>query len=268
MEGCRVIRSRLLRRDILHSAPDARACPFPGGANVLKLHRQGKQLVIETDHGCLLVHLGMSGSLRWLDERDTSADPSDRHVHAEWTMQDPKGRRWILRHRDPRRFGWLEWHQDMKSVERNAWSALGPDGLTVRARTLIAALGETRRPIKAVLLDQRVVAGVGNIYADESLFHAGIHPMRKASSLLPREVTRLTTALRRVLRSAVQRGGSTIRDHRGPDGSWGTYQQLHAVYGRSGSPCRLCGRSLLPSRVAQRATVHCPACQPRRPGRA
>lgn len=267
MEGCRVVRSRLHRRDILHAAPMARAGPFPDGAAVLKLHRLGKQLVIESDCGCLLVHLGMSGSLRWLDERGGLADPSDRHVHAEWTLQDARGRRWILRHRDPRRFGWLEWHQDMGSVERDAWSTLGPDALSVRARTLIGALAGTRRPIKAVLLDQRVLAGVGNIYADESLFRAGVHPMRKAAHLLPDEVTRLATALRSVLRSAVQGGGSTIRDHRGPDGTWGSYQRHHMVYGRSGSPCRLCGRSLLHSRVAQRATVHCAVCQPRRPHR-
>jgi formamidopyrimidine-DNA glycosylase len=267
LKGCHVVDSRLRRRDILHTAPKAQAVPFPGGASILRLHRRGKQLVIESDHGCLLVHLGMSGSLRWLDERGVSAHPRDRHVHAEWTLQDTKGLRWVLRHRDPRRFGWLEWHRDMRSVECHAWSALGPDALHVTARNLIAALGGTRRPIKAVLLDQGVLAGVGNIYADEALFHAGVHPMRRASSLHADDVARLAKALRKVLRSAVRRGGSTIRDHRGPDGTWGSYQRHHMVYGRSGSPCRLCGRSLLQSRIAQRATVHCPACQPWRPGR-
>jgi len=266
--GARVERSSLLRADVLHRSADAPAVPLPAGSVVTRLLRHGKQLVIETSkHGCLLVHLGMSGSLRVVPDRDADTIDQERHVHARWVLRTTQGALLHLRHRDPRRFGWLESHASMQSIRDTCWNQLGPDALAVESSTLIAAFKGSRRVLKSALLDQSVTAGIGNIYVDESLFRAGLHPCMQVRRLKPDQVERLAVIIRKVLKQAVDRGGSTIQDHRTADGGWGSFQKLHKVYGRAGQPCTTCKAPLASRLVQQRMTVFCSTCQPRRPGR-
>lgn len=259
--GSVVRQARLLRPDMLHRGEGGPPMPLPVGARIRDAHRHGKQLAIETEaHGCLLVHLGMSGSLRRMPDEPSG----ERHVHASWCLQRVDGSLFWLRHRDPRRFGWLESHRDMASVHRRCWNALGPDALDVNASALTLCLAGSARPLKAALLDQERVAGLGNIYVDETLFRAQLHPAIRAGSLRPNHVQRLAQCIRTVLQKAVAMGGSTIQDHRTADGTWGSFQRLHRVYGRLGLPCQTCGTPLRGLRITQRATVFCPRCQPRR----
>ena len=264
--GANVVRSEISRPDVLYRAPMAPATPLPVGSAIVQLHRHGKQLVIETSrHGCLLVHLGMTGSIRIVSAGDSDSIDLERHVHARWTLRTPSGDVLHMRHRDPRRFGWLESHPSLRSIRESCWSLLGPDALSVQACHLVAAFGRSRRALKCVLLDQAVTAGIGNIYADEALFRAGLHPCTATCRLKPAHVRHLATVIRRVLRQAVDRGGSTTQDHRTADGAWGSFQELHQVYGRAGLPCTRCGGALASRLVQQRMTVFCRTCQPRRP---
>lgn len=229
------------------------------GATVTALERRGKQLVIlgSRDDRTVLglgVQLGMSGQLFHRAVGQTL--PQSTHVHAVWTLDN--GSRLIFR--DPRRFGGLRSFPTQAAIDEH-WARLGPDALEVTADQLAAALADSRRAIKAALLDQRVVAGVGNIYADEALFAAAIRPARRADRLRPADLDRLAAAIRGVLAAAVSAGGSTLRDYVDADGNPGTFQLAHAVYGRTGQPCPACGRPLAGGRVAQRATAWCRSCQ-------
>jgi len=261
IHGATVLDGGMRRHDMLHRAPGAPADPLAAGDRVLELHRKGKQLVLEMRSGsCLLLHLGMSGSIRVC--RGTTELES--HVHAVWRLR--RGKETVsLRHRDPRRFGWLESHASMRSVHAHAWSALGPDALEISSEHLAASLRGSSRPLKSLLLDQSRIAGLGNIYVDEILFRAGLHPECPSHRVPPGVVTRLAQVTRQVLAHAVELGGSTIRDHRTVDGGWGSFQDEHRVYGRAGLPCRLCGTPLRTKQVSQRTTVFCGQCQSRRP---
>ena len=269
LSGRSLSRPRVTRRDMLCAPGDpaggfSRSRPVrtpvrlnPAwlltGATIARLTRHGKQLGIEASDGrAVVVHLGMTGGMRVLD-------PSDRlpaHTHITWKLDN--GRR--LAFSDPRRFGLVRL---LPEGTGPLWASLGPDALTVRAPALAERLAGTKRAIKAALLDQQVLAGVGNIYADEALFASGIHPETLACRLERATVAALAGSIRGILRDAIARGGSTIRDYRDGTGRSGAYQRTHAVYGRAGQPCTRCGRALIGARVAQRATVYCEACQPR-----
>lgn len=237
-------------------------------ARVSALHRHGKQLAIEAEDGrVLVVQLGMSGQL--LLERDAHAT-HDRHRHVEWVVERPRGhgtspargtagtRRLIFR--DARRFGGLHAADSMRALRHGAWHSLGPDALTITPGRLRRVLTGTRA-LKALLLDQQVIAGVGNIYADEALFAAGIHPMCKSSDITPAQITRLAVTIPRILRTAIRSGGSTLRDYRSPAGTRGRAQESHAVYGRAGTPCLMCSTPLRQAIIAGRTTVWCEVCQ-------
>jgi formamidopyrimidine-DNA glycosylase len=220
-----------------------------------RLERRGKQLAIVSASGpALLVHLGMSGSLR--AAAPGAAPARADHIHASWVLDSG----WRVDFRDPRRFGGIWTFADFGEVLER-WESLGPDGLRVTGAQLRARCGRSRRAIKAALLDQGVVAGVGNIYADEALFAARIHPGMPAAGLTPAQFAALAAAVRRVLRGAVAAGGSTIRDYIDARGRAGRAQERHAVYGRAGRGCVACGVVLESSELAQRTTVYCPRCQ-------
>ncbi|MBX3365046.1 MAG: bifunctional DNA-formamidopyrimidine glycosylase/DNA-(apurinic or apyrimidinic site) lyase [Phycisphaeraceae bacterium] len=226
------------------------------GARVWGVARRGKQLAIRGDSGvCLCVHLGMTGTLRIGD-----FSPDDRHVHACWRLDNTS----VMYFRDPRRFGGL-WTYPSPEALAERWHALGPDALAVGCDDLYARLKGSARAIKAALLDQGVIAGVGNIYADESLHAAGIHPRRMAGKLTHAECGRLADAIRSVLGHAITRGGSTFRDYVDAQGNPGTAQAYHMVYGRAGQACFGCRRPLQHAVIGQRQTVWCPACQPETP---
>ncbi|MHC5022578.1 MAG: bifunctional DNA-formamidopyrimidine glycosylase/DNA-(apurinic or apyrimidinic site) lyase [Planctomycetota bacterium] len=231
------------------------------GQRVTRLHRHGKQLAVETADGPVLcVHLGMSGQLHFAPARQRL--PRTDHVHCVWRIDSPAGRGRLV-FRDPRRFGGLWLYESIDDLRRERWSGLGPDALSITPAVLHQHLARTRRAIKAALLDQAVIAGIGNIYADEALFHARIHPLSPASALPRAAATGLAGAIRRTLRRAIDAGGSTIRDYADATGAAGRYGAQHLVYGRGGAPCRRCGAVLDRFLVAQRTTVCCRRCQSR-----
>jgi formamidopyrimidine-DNA glycosylase len=254
--GARVERVLVKRRDVVTGG--ARQRDLLGGSVIQSLDRRGKQLAILAESGrCLTVHLGMSGRLTTYGGR-SRADRRPAHTHLVWRLADA-GELWFT---DPRRFGGVWTHGSRDDLEAYRDARLGPDALGISAEELASALAGARTPVKAALLDQRRLAGVGNIYADEALHEAGIHPERHAGGLTAGEIERLSAAVRAVLARGIERGGSTIRDYRTPDGGSGGFLVANAVYGRGGEACRGCGQVLHISRVAGRTTVWCPRCQP------
>ena len=224
------------------------------GARVDRLERRGKRLaILASDGRALVIQLGMSGQLM------TGKEAEATHRHVTWSIG---GRAANIVFRDPRRFGGVTPYRSHAAL-LEAWDLeLGPDGLTVTAEQLTQRLSG-KRAVKAALLDQTVVAGVGNIYADESLHLAGIDPRMRCSRLRPQRVAELAESIRTILMRAVTHGGSTLRDYRAGNGARGNAQQLHAVYGRDGEPCMACGATLRGARLAGRATVWCAGCQRR-----
>ncbi len=215
--------------------------------------RHGKQLAILGDLGLLRFGLGMTGSLLVL--RDSPLPP---HAHVTWSLDDGSTLAFV----DPRRFGSLTTHPDAASLDHHWRTSLGPDALSIRAAALHTGLADRRAPVKALLLDQRLLAGVGNIYADEALFLARLHPSRPGVSLTPSDTNRLARAIRSILRTAIARGGSSIRSYRDALGLEGSNQHFLRIYAHGGEPCPSCRSTLISARIAQRTTTWCPACQP------
>ncbi len=255
--GGRITRARTTRPDYVRHDATPRA--LLQGAEIASVTRLGKQLAIHASDGRVVcLHLGMSGQVLVQPRAQRVKLPT--HAHVVWTVggDAADGVRVVLR--DPRRFGGVWTLTDEAALERH-WAPLGPDALTCRAKVLTEALSGSRASIKARLLDQGVVAGIGNIYADEALFRARVHPLRPAGALGGAEYTALAGAIRSVLRAAIRRGGSTLRDFVHPDGSAGGFRARHAVYGRAGESCRRCGNPLVSGTIAQRTTVWCSTCQ-------
>lgn len=217
-------------------------------------------MAIITESGrALVVQLGMTGTLERMNASDGPNAP-DAHTHAVWTLDS--GARFGFH--DPRRFGGLRVLASRAELEAH-WALLGPDALTISGEQLHSALAGSKRAIKGVLLDQGVLAGVGNIYADESLFRSGINPRFRADRLSGVQAKLLAASIREILTQAVSDGGSTVRDYADAEGKPGSYQSRHAVYGRGGLPCQTCGQTLATGLLTQRTTVWCRGCQPARP---
>ncbi|MEE9608495.1 MAG: bifunctional DNA-formamidopyrimidine glycosylase/DNA-(apurinic or apyrimidinic site) lyase [Myxococcota bacterium] len=243
------------------------------GRTVRGLERRGKYLVARLDEGSRLVlHLGMTGqlfsagasSVRLLRATARSALAPERqrrfrpdpHTHLRLHFED-RGPEVFFR--DVRKFGKLLLLGPGESHPR--LDKLGVDALGVEAAALFDASRGRTVAIKSLLLDQAVVAGLGNIYTDEALFLAGVRPMRRAGRVTRRECQRLAAAVRKVLRRAIESGGSSIRDYVAPDGSDGSYQLECHVYARTGAPCGACGRAIRRTVIGQRSSHYCPACQ-------
>lgn len=228
---------------------------------ITALTRRAKYLLWELDGQSLISHLGMTGSWR-LGEVAARAQTAarDQHDHCELVLAD--GRRLV--YRDPRRFGYLD-SCATPALARHVWLRdLGPEPLdshSFHVDWLAACCRGSRAPIKNRIMDQRVVVGVGNIYAAESLHLAGIHPRRAAGRIGRERLERLVVAIRAILEKAITAGGSTIRDFRQAGGSSGYFQHDFQVYGREGLPCRRCGKVLKHAVLAGRATVWCGGCQ-------
>jgi formamidopyrimidine-DNA glycosylase len=224
------------------------------GHTIRHLWRRAKYLLVGFDHGTLILHLGMSGSLRMLPA-DTPPQP---HEHFDLVLQNGMA----MRLRDPRRFGAVLWHEGDVAAHP-LLAALGPEPLEKEfdGDYLYRATRKRKTAIKLLLMDNHVVVGVGNIYANEALFRAGIKPQLAAGKLSRERCALLVKAIREVLRAAIRKGGSSLRDFVQSDGSPGYFQQEYFVYGRSGEPCRRCGTTIRQLRQGQRASFCCPACQ-------
>jgi formamidopyrimidine-DNA glycosylase len=226
------------------------------GERVSDLDRRGKYLVVGFESGrSLLIHLRMTGSIRHTPADALAADPYRRAVVRLDDGSD-------VVYRDVRRFGtWLMVEPD--ELESYLAARIGGEPLAraFTARRLADRLRDRRAPIKSALLDQRTFAGMGNIYADEALWRAGIHPLRPANTLGADDVERLTRAVKAALRAGIARHGATLRDYATPDGRRGRMQHALKVYGRSGEPCERCGAPIEKTRVAGRGTWYCPGCQ-------
>ncbi|MSR44311.1 MAG: bifunctional DNA-formamidopyrimidine glycosylase/DNA-(apurinic or apyrimidinic site) lyase [Phycisphaerales bacterium] len=225
-------------------------------AVLASVKRKGKQLaLVARDGRALLVRLGMTGQLLLVD----SIDPTIKHVHASWAVR-ASGRLRFLLFRDPRRFGSLIPCCDCDAIDSH-WDTLGPDALSVTAAQLAGAAKHRRVPLKVFLLDQSAVSGLGNIYVDESLFLARLHPRACARSLADSEWKNLVTCFQKTLKKSIRMGGSTLRDYRTPDGVLGRFQHMHHVYGRSGELCTVCKAVVEREVVGGRTTSFCPMCQ-------
>jgi formamidopyrimidine-DNA glycosylase (fpg) len=224
------------------------------GTRITAVRRRGKYLVFDTPRGHLLVHLGMSGSLR-------IAGPNDelrKHDHVDIHL--PGGR--SLRFHDPRRFGCFLWVEG-EAEQHPLLAELGPEPLSdaFNADYLYERSRKRSAPVKLFIMDSHIVVGVGNIYANEALFAAGIAPKREAGSISAKGYAALVEEIKKVLARAIEVGGTTLRDFVGGDGKPGYFKQSLQVYGRGGEECFTCGTTLKEIRLGQRSTVYCPRCQ-------
>jgi formamidopyrimidine-DNA glycosylase len=225
------------------------------GRGVVAVTRRGKWIIVEIDGGTfLVVHLGMTGQLTVVP----GAAPGNNHTHLVFRLDDGAE----LRFRDVRRFGSATLYADRAELDASFMAAgLGPEPFDLDRRYWREQLAKTSRNLKAVLLDQRVVAGVGNIYADESLFRARLHPARRAKLLDGKSADRLRRSVEEVLTRAIDYRGSSIRDYVGGSGKRGEFQNEFRVYGRTGEPCSRCRTPIVRIRLAGRSTHFCPRCQ-------
>lgn len=224
------------------------------GQRINTVTRRAKYLLLNCSKGTLIVHLGMSGSLRVLP----LATPSLLHDHFELWLDNGK----MLRFRDPRRFGAILWW--VGDIQRHPLlQKLGPEPLsdTFNAQFLYKKTRHRNAGIKTVLMNQHIVVGIGNIYANEALFHAGISPLIAADSLSMARCTKLVAAVKTTLQQAIEAGGSSLRDFTDCNGTPGCFQQQYWVYGRAGQPCRQCSAPISKVRQGQRSTFFCPRCQ-------
>ncbi len=228
-----------------------------GGQRLAAVSRRGKYLLLDFGHGHLLIHLGMSGSLRLVP----TSLPAEKHDHFDLVFGIQR-RQVALRLRDPRRFGAILWLQD-DPLKHPLLATLGVEPLTEEfsATWLRKKLDGLSAAIKPTLMDSHRVVGIGNIYASESLFRAGIDPRTPAGRISLKRLERLVPMVKATLAAAIEAGGSSLRDYIHSDGSSGYFQQQYFVYGRGGEPCRLCGHPIRELRQGQRATFFCAGCQ-------
>jgi formamidopyrimidine-DNA glycosylase len=244
-----VVRNPALRWPV----PPELALKLPG-RRVAAVRRRGKYLLVDCGGGTLIVHLGMSGSLRIVP----AESPPAPHEHVDLQLDDGSA----LRLRDPRRFGAVLWTED-DPLAHPLLARLGPEPLTAAfsGDALYRATRGRRVAIKHALMDSRVVAGVGNIYASEALFRARVRPGTAAGRLTRERCRRVAAAVKATLRAAVKAGGTSLRDFVNTDGDLGYFQLKLWVYGRAGEPCRECGKPIRGRRTGQRSTFYCPSCQ-------
>jgi formamidopyrimidine-DNA glycosylase len=244
-----IIRQHQLRWPVDPQLPDYLSCK-----KLLDIQRRGKYLLLLFHHGCLMIHLGMSGSLRIVDKK---TEPI-KHDHVDILFSDNI----CLRFHDPRRFGSILWTEAPVESHR-LLAKLGPEPLSTdfSGEYLFKASRKRQKDVKAFIMDSHTVVGVGNIYANESLFTAGIRPTKAAGKLTRKQCEQWVDEIQKVLQRSITQGGTTLRDFVGGDGKPGYFAQQLNVYGRGDKPCRTCQTTLKEIRQAQRTTVYCPNCQ-------
>jgi formamidopyrimidine-DNA glycosylase len=223
------------------------------GQRIEAVERRAKYLLIKAETGTLIVHLGMSGSVRLVE----AAQPVGKHDHVDILLESGQA----LRYTDPRRFGAMLWSEE--PLAHVLLASLGPEplGEDFDGDRLYRLSRGRSMAVKPFIMDNAVVVGVGNIYASEALFAAGIDPRRPAGSISRARYLKLGEEIRRILAMAIERGGTTLRDFVGGDGKPGYFQQELFVYGRAGEFCKSCGSTLREIRLGQRASVYCSRCQ-------
>ena len=252
LEGVRVSRVIVRERRLRWPIPEDLDARLSGQCFV-QIQRRAKYLLLKAENGTLISHLGMSGSLRLVP----CGTPVAKHEHVDIEMESGLA----LRYTDPRRFGALLWSSD--PLQHELLRNLGPEPLTdaFDGQRLYACSRGRSMAVKPFIMDNAVVVGVGNIYASEALFAAGIDPRREAGSISRARYARLADEIKRILTYAIERGGTTLRDFVGGDGLPGYFQQELFVYGRGGEFCKSCGAGLREVRLGQRSSVFCPRCQ-------
>ena len=221
--------------------------------HIKAVKRRAKYLLIELESGNIIIHLGMSGSLRIVEQNT----PVQKHDHVDIVLSNGLA----LRYHDPRRFGCILWTND--PINHNLLSHLGPEPLTddFNAQYIFQASRKRTVAVKLFIMDNTVVVGVGNIYANEALFAAGINPNKPANTISKARYEKLVQCIKTVLARSITLGGTTLKDFVGGDGQSGYFQQTLNVYGRGHLPCQQCGRLLKETKLGQRATVWCSHCQ-------
>jgi len=223
------------------------------GVKIQSLDRRGKHILVNlTNNQTMIVHLKMTGKLIYIDNATEIA----KHTH--FIMIFDSGE---LHFNDIRRFGFIDFVNSDKLDKIPYLSGLGPDALDISTPEFISKLRSRNKPIKSALMDQNIIAGLGNIYADESLFSAGIRPSRIASSLSRKRLEKLYQSMREILRIAIQARGSSVSDYVDGSGIPGTFQNQHKVYGRTGLPCVKCGAAIKRQVLAGRSSHYCSRCQ-------
>ncbi|MCB2187742.1 MAG: bifunctional DNA-formamidopyrimidine glycosylase/DNA-(apurinic or apyrimidinic site) lyase [Deltaproteobacteria bacterium] len=247
--GARVRLAKMAR-----PGPEALAAGL-GGKTVRATSRRGKLLLVELDQeDFLAIHLGMTGQLILAASR-----PAVPHIHLEITFTDGGD---TLFFRDVRQFGFMAYCPDQAALAAGPMANLGPDALGLEPGVLAERLAGKGGRLKNLLLDQRILAGVGNIYADECLHRAGLSPLARPRDHAPEDLCRLGACLQETLHEALAQGGSSVRNFVDAEGRPGTFQEAHRVYQRGGQPCPMCGESIHRIVLAGRSTHYCPRCQP------
>lgn len=267
----------ILNKKIVQAKPEPGKC-FQGeesdleGAKIVKLRRFGKALVIDLDNGkSMMIHLRMTGQLIWRGASSEQNDFAAGHPSKNFTAALPNSQTRVefefedgtLFFNDQRKFGFVKVLPTAEVEQDKFIASLGPEPWDMKPDELYQKCQcHARAPIKAVLLDQKVIAGIGNIYADESLFYAGVHPETRAGGLSESEVAKILEGAQNVMLASIDSGGSTMATYVKPDGSTGDYLELFAeVFRRDGQPCKRCGTEIIKTRVAGRGTHICPRCQ-------
>jgi formamidopyrimidine-DNA glycosylase len=230
------------------------------GQTIRQVGRIGKWIKVDLESGgALLAHLKMTGQFIMGDWPGNKWDHWPNHARAGFLLTGPAGKEGLF-YRDTRKFGRLRAFDPVELSEFLDELALGPDPLEINPVEFHLLISAKKNPLKQVLLNQQIIAGLGNIYVDESLFAALLAPKRLASDLSPQESARLLKHIKRILNQSIENRGSTVSDYQGLEGP-GSFQDLHLVYGKAGKNCPVCGEILTKSRVAGRGTTHCPKCQ-------
>lgn len=261
LEGVRIQEVIVRRRDLRKAVPldfEERV----RGQKVLSLSRRSKYILLHLESKeTIIVHLGMSGRIRIFEG---NPEEPDKHDHIEWLTQERK----CIRFGDPRRFGFVDLIKAGGIADYPALVKLGPEPLSnaFQSQTLLARLKGRSITMKTALMDQRIIAGLGNIYVNEALYRSGISPQKKAGKLAEKKAVLLVGVIKNVLQEAIESGGASLKDHRQTDGELGYFQHSFQVYAREGEPCRTCesqNKESLIKRIVQqgRSTFYCAYCQ-------
>ena len=267
--GLSVLSVDVSRVDVIKPLKGSRKTPGRSGRGQALLEggvfngiiRHGKRLALIVDDGRILEFgLGMSGQLSYIPL--SRGWKRQKHEHVSWELGTPESgiSGWLV-WRDPRRFGGITPVPGRLQLEEHQWKALGPDATKISRTAFHDRLKGGRSSVEVRLLDQKVIAGVGNIYADEALFDSGINPKRAANRISSSRLERLRGSIQAILREAIRAGGSSIRTYKDPDGRNGSFQNAHAVYGRQNEGCVRCGALIRSKPLGGRTTTWCPHCQ-------